>query len=83
MLWPQKVAAGTMTQEEVIKILAAIEENHHDMRRNGYSKTRSENGSCFGGGNLKEQGTDKAEAGWCRGRGQGNCTGCGLTINLI
>lgn len=63
----EKVAAGTMTQEEADAILAAVEENQATCDGTGSARVGRNTGAGFGKGN-----------GGCSGNGQGRMgRGCG------
>jgi len=68
----EKVAAGTMTQAEADKIIAAVEENQATCDGTGSARMDQKMGAGFGGGNCSGQGKGQGGA----GRGQGSCSGC-------
>ena len=68
----EKVAAGTMTQAEADKIIAAVEENQATCDGTGSARIGQKMGAGFGGKNCNGQGKGQGGA----GRGQGSCSGC-------
>ena len=72
----EKVAAGTMTQEEADKIIAAIEENQATCDGTGSARIGQKMGAGFGSENCNGQGNGQGKGHGGAGRGQGSCTGC-------
>lgn len=68
----ERVAEGTITQEEADKIIAAIEENQATCDGTAQARTGQKFGAGFGGMMGKGQG---------QGRGFGNAQGQGLGAN--
>lgn len=71
----EKVAAGTLTQEEADEIIAAIEEHQATCDGSGSGRIGREAGAGFGGMNGSGQGKGQGGAGLGQGKGRG---GAGL-----
>ena len=74
----ERVAEGTMTQEEADEIMNALEENQATCDGTAQAKTGQSFGAAFGGMMGNGQGQGLGSNGQGRGRGQGGNNGLGM-----